>query len=253
MGLIRLDKFLADNSVGTRTEVKKYIKNGRITIDGVVVKDSALKIDTDKAEVFFDGIKLSYEEYHYYILNKPAGCVSATKDRLSETVLSFFKDELTTKELGKLFPVGRLDKDTEGLLLITDDGKLAHELLSPKKHVDKVYHALTDKKLTDYEMNKFETGLDIGDEKLTLPASISYIDSDAEIAKSYFDKERLDDRFLYEVKIHEGRFHQIKRMFKVFDAEVVYLRRISMGNLTIDNALKTGEYRKLTLEEISNI
>lgn len=231
MALMRLDKFLATLNVGTRTEVKKYIKNGRIKVNGVVASDAASKIDTEKNEVLFDGVKLVYEEFRYFMLNKPEGCVSATRDKLSDTVISYLDGEITDD----LFPVGRLDKDTEGLLIITNDGKLAHNLLSPKKHVDKTYYAKVTGRLTEEKMEKFRTGLDIGDEKKTLPASIRLIGDDP----------------VYEVIIHEGRYHQVKRMFEALGESVMHLKRVAMGNVILDRTLLPGSYRRLTEEELN--
>lgn len=263
MSLVRLDKYLADAKVGTRSEVKKYVKNGRVKINDAICKDSSAKLDTEKDEVFVDGIKLNYEEFHYYMLYKPAGCVSATKDRLSETVLSFLGEDA-----GKdLFPVGRLDKDTEGLLLISDDGKLAHELLSPRKHVDKTYRAIVTGKLNNEAITQFETGLDIGDDKKTLPAKIEFIDSiskvsilnEHEFINSIPETLELvnglttDEGYIYDVSIHEGRFHQIKRMFEAVGEKVIYLKRLSMGNLLLDENLQPGEYRKLTVDELESL
>lgn len=232
--MIRLDKYLADSGIGTRSEVKKLIKAGRIKIGEVVIKDADFKVDPDNMVVLFDNQQINYEEYLYFMLNKPAGCVSATRDKLSDTVISFLEGEPTRD----LFPVGRLDKDTEGLLLITNDGKLAHELLSPKKHVDKVYHATVTHKLSDQDMEKFRTGLDIGDEKPTLPAEIELLD---------------EKSITYKVILREGRFHQVKRMFEALGSEVTYLKRMSMGSLMLDDSLEPGEYRRLTDEEIFRI
>lgn len=223
---LRLDKYLADAGVGTRSEVKRYLKAGRITLDGSVIKDPAAKVDSDSAVVTFDGNAVHYEKYLYYMLNKPAGCVSATKDKLSDTVLSFLEGEPTRD----LFPVGRLDKDTEGLLIITNDGEFAHNLLAPKKHVYKTYQATVDKKISDTDMEAFATGIDIGDEKLCLPAKIKLI-SEAPI--------------VYELQICEGRFHQVKRMFEACGSTVTYLKRTAFGEWSLDENLLPGQYRRL--------
>lgn len=234
---IRLDKYLCDAGVGTRSEVKKYIKSGRITINGAVEKDSARKISVDT--VCFDGKEIRYEKYRYYMLNKPAGCVSATNDKLSDTVIDLLSGE-NTKDL---FPVGRLDKDTVGLLLITNDGQLAHEMLSPKKHVDKTYIAVCDKKLSEDEIEEFKKGIDIGDETVTLPCKIE------EVENENFD----NIGYIYRVTVHEGRFHQVKRMFEHFGSKVVYLKRIRMGALSLDDELKEGEFRKLKVDEVEKV
>lgn len=227
---MRLDKFLCDCEIGTRSEVKQYIKKGRVKVNDAPAKDSSVKITPGEDIIKFDDTILLYARYRYYILNKPKGVVSATKDGLSDTVVELLQDEITKD----LFPVGRLDKDTTGLLLITNDGKLAHNLLSPKKHVDKTYIATVDKELTDDEMKEFEGGLDIGDDKPTLPAKISR-----------------EDAFVYRVTIHEGRYHQVKRMFEVFKSTVTELKRTSFGPLYLDDSLEEGDYRPLTDEEIS--
>ena len=183
------------------------------------------------------------------MLNKPAGCVSATKDGLSPTVIEFLKGEPTRD----LFPVGRLDKDTEGLLLITNDGMLAHNLLSPKKHVDKTYIAYVDKPLGDEQFSLFKTGLDIGDETPTLPAEIVEASKNEiieNLEKASIAKENFSYSTVYKVILKEGRYHQVKRMFEHFGSKVVYLKRLSMGTLRLDSLLLPGHYRPLTPDEI---
>lgn len=234
---MRLDKFLSSSGGGSRSEVKIILKKGRVSVNGTIVKDPAYNLDVNADTVLLDNVRVNYEEFRYYMFNKPAGCVSATKDGLSETVIDYFKGEITKD----LFPVGRLDKDTEGLLLITNDGKLAHNLLSPKRHVDKTYLAYVDKKLTKEETDAFSAGIDIGDDKPTLPARIT-MSSDNE-----------EGAYLYEVVIHEGRYHQVKRMFEAFGSRVVNLKRISMGTLILDSKLKPGEYRRLTRDEVDKL
>lgn len=247
--MIRLDKYLADVGIGTRSEVKKLLKCGFIKVNEKTEKDGSFKVNPDSDKVYFKGNELHYQKYHYYMLNKPAGCVSATKDGLSQTVIEFLKEEPTRD----LFPVGRLDKDTEGLLLITNDGLLAHNLLSPKKHVDKSYIAFVNKALTEEEILKFKTGLDIGDDSPTLPAEIHK--ASIEQIKDALKNASIDtDNFNYEsayiVILKEGRYHQIKRMFDYFSSKVVYLKRLSMGSLKLDDSLFPGKYRSLTNEEI---
>lgn len=250
--MLRLDKYLADIGIGTRSEVKLLLKKGLVSVNDKVVKDSSLKVDPDKDLVIFDGKKLTYHKYHYYMLNKPAGCVSATKDGLSQTVIEFLKNEPTRD----LFPVGRLDKDTEGLLLITNDGMLAHNLLSPKKHVDKTYIAFVDKSLNENEISEFKSGVDIGDETPTLPAEI-YLASEAEISEhknnTFLDSNDSFFEAAYIVIIKEGRYHQIKRMFEHFNSKVVFLKRLSMGSLSLDTQLQPGQYRNLTSEELNDL
>lgn len=233
--MIRLDKYLADMGVGTRTEVKKLIHSGRIQVDGKPVKKPEIKIDSKIQQVSFDGTPVVYQEFAYYMLHKPAGVVSATKDGKEKTVL----DLLPSQKRKDLFPVGRLDKDTEGLLLITNDGQLAHRLLAPGKHVDKVYFARIEGKVTEADVLSFSEGLDIGDEEPTLPAVLK-------IQKSDTISEIL-------LTIQEGRFHQVKRMFEAVGKKVLYLKRISMGSLVLDDTLAKGEFRPLTEQEIKKL
>ena len=232
--MMRLDKFLCEMGVGTRSEVKTYLKKGQVTVNGEVIKKPETKIKEDTDEVCFLGQKLCYEAVQYFLLNKPAGCVTATKDNLSETVMSYLPDH----RRDDLFPVGRLDKDTEGLLLITNDGQLAHELLSPKKHVDKTYFAVIDGEVKEEHKSQFMEGLDIGDDDLTMPATLK-------ILKSGETSE-------IQLTIQEGRFHQVKRMFEAIGCKVTYLKRISMGPLTLGD-LKPGEVRTLTEDEIEQL
>ena len=229
--MMRLDKFFSEMGVGTRSEVKAYLKKGQVTLNGEIVKKPEVKIDENNDKVCYLGQVLSYEAVQYFLLNKPAGCVTATRDHLSDTVMSF----LPENRRDDLFPVGRLDKDTEGLLLITNDGQLAHELLSPRKHVDKTYFAVIDGEVREEHKQLFQDGLNIGDEDLTLPAKLN-------ILKSGETSE-------IELTIHEGRFHQVKRMFEAIGTKVTYLKRISMGPLTLGN-LQPGEVRVLTDEEL---
>ena len=233
--MIRLDKYLADMSIGTRTEVKKLIRQGKVTIDGVIVKCPEEKIDTQQQEVCVNGTPIAYEKFEYYMLNKPSGVVSATSDAKDKTVL----DLIDSKKRKDLFPVGRLDKDTEGLLLITNDGELAHKLLSPKKHVDKIYFAKVQGVVTEADVESFAKGLDIGDGEYTKPARLEIIISD-EISE-------------IQLTIQEGKFHQVKRMFEAVDKKVVYLKRISMGTLRLDENLALGEFRPLTQEELEHL
>ena len=227
--MIRLDKFLCEMEIGTRSQVKDIVKKGMVSVDGEVIKKADYKFDETAAKVCVNGKELSYQKFYYYMLNKPQGVVSATTDNHDKTVLDLLKDAP-----GKdLFPVGRLDKDTEGLLLITNDGELSHNLLSPKKHVDKTYLVETKEFVTEEMILKLEQGVDIGEEKLTLPAKVS----------------RLEDKKI-ELTITEGKFHQVKRMLKAVENEVVYLKRLSMGSLKLDKKLPLGEYRSLTEGEI---
>lgn len=226
---IRLDKFLADSGVGSRSAVKQLIRGGHVSVNGELVTDEGMKTDTETDVISVDGKELGYEKYRYFVLNKPAGCVSATKDRLSDTVLDMLKGEDTRD----LFPVGRLDKDTEGFLLITNDGPLAHNLLSPAKHVPKKYFAVLDRDISEEDALRIEDCIDIGDDKRCLPAKV----------------EILKDKGAY-ITISEGRFHQVKRMFAAAGYEVMYLKRVSMGKLYLDEDLLPGQYKKLSEDEL---
>ena len=235
--MIRLDKFLSEMGVGTRQEVKQYIRKGKVEVDGEIAKRPELKVDETKANVTLDGERIGYASYVYYMLNKPSGVVSATEDKREKTVIDLIKGQ----KRKNLFPVGRLDKDTVGLLLITNDGNLAHRLLAPKKHVDKVYYAKIDGMVTEEDVKRFAEGIDIGaeEEEMTRPAKL-------DIMKSAEESE-------IRLTIHEGKFHQVKRMFLAVGKEVTYLKRERMGTLCLDENLKPGEYRLLTEEEIENV
>ena len=233
--MIRLDKFLSEMGVGTRQEVKQYIRKGKVEVDGEIEKRPELKVDETKANVTLDGERIGYASYVYYMLNKPSGVVSATEDKCEKTVIDLIKGQ----KRKDLFPVGRLDKDTEGLLLITNDGDLAHQLLSPKKHVDKVYRARIEGQVTAEDAALFAKGLEIDDEDgawRAMPAKLNILSSGPESE--------------VEITIREGKFHQIKRMFEAVDKKVVYLKRLSMGSLRLDETLALGEYRELTEDEV---
>ena len=234
--IIRLDKYLADMGIGTRTEVKKFIRSGRIQIDGRIEKKPEAKVDTSSQQITFDNTLVVYQEYEYYMLHKPAGVVSATTDKKEKTVL----DLLTVQKRKDLFPVGRLDKDTEGLLLITNDGVLAHRLLAPGKHVDKVYFARVEGTVTEADVLAFSQGLDIGDPELTLPAKLEIQSSGTTVSEIL-------------LTIQEGRFHQVKRMFEAVGKKVIYLKRLSMGTLCLDEDLPKGAFRALTEQEIKEL
>ena len=233
--MIRLDKFLSEMNIGTRSEIKELVKKKRIEVNGEIIQKPEKKVDPMEDSVCFDGNAIAYEPFVYYLLNKPAGVVSAVKDNLYETVIDLLKQE----KREDLFPVGRLDKDTEGLLLITNDGELAHNLLSPKKHVDKTYYAKVSGHVLEEDSIKFRNGLSIGEKNDTLPATLEILKSD-EISEVL-------------VTIKEGKFHQIKRMFQAISKEVLYLRRISMGSLQLPDDLPTGNYRRLTEDEINQL
>lgn len=239
--MIRLDKYLADMGEGTRQEVKKYIRQGRILIDGMPVKKPEYKVDEARQRVTLDGRDIGYSRFEYYMLNKPAGVVSATEDAADRTVVEL----IAGRKRKDLFPAGRLDKDTEGLLLITNDGALAHRLLSPKSHVDKCYYARVQGLVTEEDVKKFLAGVDIGTAKQperTAPGRLQILDADE---SSGVSRIRL--------VIQEGKYHQVKRMFAAVGKKVCYLRRESMGSLVLDAGLKPGEYRKLTDEELREL
>lgn len=230
--LIRLDKFLADRTEFSRSQIKQKLKKNAVTVNGETISSAEYKINPKEDEICFEGNILNGGRYFYYMLNKPAGVVSATEDSREKTVISLLPADLRKD----IFPVGRLDKDTEGLLLLTNDGALAHDLLSPRKHVDKAYFVSLEHPASEEDVARFKDGMDIGDDKLTLPAKLELLE----------DKDCL-------VTIREGRFHQIKRMFMACDNRVVYLKRLSMGSLVLDDSLELGEYRPLTEEEIKQL
>ncbi len=225
---MRLDKFLKDTGFGSRKEVKILIKQKRVSVNDTLVSNEGLSINEEKDVVKVDNQIVKYVKYVYIMLNKPQGVVSATIDNIHTTVIDLIND---FKYLD-LFPVGRLDIDTEGLLLITNDGALSHNLLSPKKHVDKTYFLKTNLPLTTDDMKRIEDGVYL-DNELTLPAKIEKV-SESE----------------YLLTIHEGKFHQVKRMIEAVGKSVTYLKRVSFGPLVLDNDLPLGKYRFLTEEEI---
>lgn len=229
---MRLDKFLCDTAGLTRTEAKNAVKKGQIAVNGQVQKAADFKVKETTDTVTFQGSPLSYAAFHYYILHKPAGVITATEDKKESTVMDILREE----KVKNLFPVGRLDKDTEGLLLITDDGELAHNLLSPKKHVDKEYLVKVRDSISEDDCRKLSEGVDIGDEKPTAPAKVERV----------AEKEIL-------LTIREGRFHQVKRMLQAVGNEVLYLKRLSMGSLRLPKDLEKGAYRPLSEEEIYKI
>ena len=248
---VRLDKFLADAGKGTRSEVKKFIQKGQVQVNGAPAKKPELKVDPEKDTVILSGETVGVApEFVYYLLNKPAGCVSATEDRNDRTVM-----EYVPSDRKGIFPVGRLDKDTEGLLLITDDGMLAHELLAPGKHVDKTYFVRVEGKLTVEKIEKLENG---GEKKLTMPAKVEIVGGSWEGAgepePGRVRRENLPEVYTeLHLTIHEGKFHQVKRMMEAVGTPVIYLKRISMGPLTLPDDLKKGECRSLTDEELRKL
>ncbi|MGG5315510.1 pseudouridine synthase [Enterococcus sp. AZ072] len=235
---MRLDKFLAEAGLGSRKEVKQLIKKGVITVNAQVEKKDKTQVEPESDTVAYAGEILHYQKYYYYLLHKPAGTISATEDKKDRTVMDLFKSQDYRNDL---FPVGRLDKDTEGLLLITNDGQLAHELLSPKKHVDKEYLALVAGVMDRSDQQRFREGISL-DGELTLPAELM-IDA--------IDEERQTSTV--RIILQEGKFHQVKRMVKACGKEVVYLKRIRMGRLSLPNELAKGAYRELSREELAQL
>ncbi len=283
---LRLDKYLTEAGVGTRSEVKKLVRAKQITVNGVIVTRPEAKVDEEDA-VCLRGERVQYAAFEYYLFHKPAGCVCATEDRDHKTVMDYLTDTirsdlfpvgervqyaafeyylfhkpagcvcatedrdhktvmdyLTDTIRSDLFPVGRLDIDTEGLLLITNDGALAHELLSPARHVAKTYFARVRGIVTDSDVNLFKNGIDIGEKKLTKPAALVILNTSAQEEEAASASEIL-------LTITEGKFHQVKRMFAAVGKEVLYLKRLSMGPLRLDEKLRPGGYRALTEEEIA--
>lgn len=229
---MRLDKFLAHAQIGTRKEVKQIIRKKRVCVNGVVCSKDDTHIDETQDIITIDGEEVYYEQYVYIMLNKPQGVISATQDTQHETVLDCI-DVLLPKGC---FPVGRLDIDTEGLLLITNDGKLSHQLLSPKHHIDKRYYVEVAKSLSKEMIHTLENGSIVLDEKVIQEANV----------------EQINDKSCY-LTIKEGRFHQIKRMMHAVGNEVVYLKRVQMGTLVLDETLSCGDWRWLSDEEIQQL
>ncbi|WP_230502408.1 pseudouridine synthase [Sutcliffiella rhizosphaerae] len=230
---MRMDKLLANSGYGTRKEVKKLLKTGVVKVDGEVVKDAKVHVDPEVEEVTVHDDIVEYREFIYLMMHKPPGLLSATEDNRQETVVDILQEE---DKIFAPFPVGRLDKDTEGLLILTNDGQLAHQLLSPKKHVPKTYYATIDGEVTEEDVIAFKEGVTLDDGYETLPASL-------EILSSGESSE-------IEITIMEGKFHQVKRMFQAVGKSVTYLKRLSMGKLVLDETLELGEYRELTDEEL---
>ena len=230
--MIRLDKLLAHSGYGSRKEVKELIRKGQVSVNEVVIKDDDFKVDEVNDEVIVEGIIVDYQKFIYIMMNKPDGVLSATYDPKDPIVLDLIEDIPTRG----LFPVGRLDKDSEGLLLITNDGQLAHNLLSPKKHVDKVYYVEFSGVYKEEYTPLFEKGIVIDDGYVCKPASFKLLTPQSG-----------------EITLHEGKFHQVKRMFIALGMEVTYLKRIKFGSLELDEHLPCGEFRELTEEEINNL
>lgn len=233
MPRMRLDKLLAHLNCGSRKEVQAMIRAGRVQVNGAVERDPAAKVDSDSAQVMLDGQAQMYQARRYYMLNKPAGVITASRDARHETVLDLFPEDIRRG----LFAVGRLDKDTEGLLIVTDDGALSHALMSPSRHVYKVYEATVEGELAPDAEARFEKGLTLKDGTVCLPARLERLAGD--------DVQRV------RVTLREGKYHQVKRMIAAVGGVVVQLRRVQLGSLPLDSVLKEGEFRALTDQELA--
>ena len=233
---MRIDKLIANIGYGSRKEVKGLLKSGAVKVNDVIIKDAKAQVNPDLDVVTVHGEQVEYKEFVYLMMNKPPGVLSATEDNHQETVIDLLELEDSVYDP---FPVGRLDKDTEGLLLITNDGKLAHQLLSPKKHVPKTYFAVIEGEVTERDVEAFRAGVTLDDGYLTKPGELV-------IKKSGPTSD-------IELTITEGKFHQVKRMFEAVGKRVIYLKRLSMGSLQLDDHLELGEYRELTNEELEGL
>lgn len=255
---MRLDKFLANSGIGTRKEVKEILKNKKVSINDIFVKDGKVQIDEEKDVVKYENKIVNYKPFVYIMMNKPAGVISATEDNHHKTVIDLLNNNYKTYDI---FPVGRLDIDTEGLLLLTNDGVLSHNLLSPKKHVDKKYYVKIARPLSESDIKKLENGIKLEENFITKNAKIEIIKNNFEKNSENFEftenkktenNVKENENLVY-ITISEGKFHQVKRMFKAVGNEVLYLKRIKMGNLWLDESLELGKYRELTEEELNSL
>lgn len=228
---MRIDKFLSNTGAGSRSQVKNDLKKGLVCVNGQIIRNADFAVDPEHDTILYKNTPLTLPGKSYYMLNKPAGYVSATEDAKEQTILQLFPKELRRD----LFPVGRLDKDTEGLLLLTNDGMLAHQLLSPKKQIYKTYLVTCAKEVTNEDCQRLAEGVDIGEKNRTLPARV----------------ERTDDSHVILLSICEGKFHQVKRMLQTTCNKVTQLKRVSFGPLSLDDTLTPGTYRSLSEEELS--
>lgn len=237
---MRLDRFLCEMKIGSRSQVKLLVRQGAVTVNGILAKSPEQKIDEFSDDIAFRGKKLQYQKFVYYMMNKPEGVVSASRDNVERTVVSLLGKDARED----IFPVGRLDKDVRGLLLLTNDGELAHKLLSPKNHVDKTYRAVLDHSLSVEDVRRLESGVDIGEDRLTLPAKVTLLPK----------QDSMENTILQEniilLTLHEGKFHQVKRMLQAVGNQVLQLQRIAFGGIELDQHLKPGEYRELTTQEL---
>ncbi len=231
---MRLDKYLVHVGYGSRREVHKLIKSKKVAVDLGIINKPEYLLDPENVHVTVNGLTVYYKPFYYFLLNKPSGVITATEDKTQSTVIDLLEPIDQNKDL---VPVGRLDKDTEGLLVLTNDGTFVHELLSPKKGVKKVYYAKVLGKMTNEDIEAFAEGMILGDAIQLLPATLEIISS-GDISEVY-------------ITIAEGKFHQVKRMVSKVGKEVIYLKRVKMGKLRLPNDIKVGEYRELTMEELS--
>lgn len=231
----RLDKIISNLGYGSRKDVKSYVKKGLIEVDGVIAKDNGMLVDPEKVSIKVNGEEILYRKFIYLMMNKPHGVISATYDNNEETVIDLLEVD---HQVFEPFPIGRLDKDTVGLLLLTNDGELNHRLISPKYHVDKVYYAKINKKVDDKDIEAFKNGITLDDGYKCREAKLEIINAD-------------DNGSEVRITIHEGKFHQVKRMFEAVDKKVVYLKREEFGGLKLDDELEEGEYRELTDDELA--
>lgn len=231
---MRLDKFLANSGYGSRKDIRQLVKKGAVSVDGKVAADSGMQVDEVSSDISINGEKVSYKKYIYIMLNKPDGYVSATYDKHLPVVTQLLGEY--ENSFGP-YPVGRLDIDTEGLLVLTNDGDMCHRLLSPKSHVKKTYLVVTDSPAVEADKEAFAKGVELDDGYMTLPGELEFT----------------DEANTTRLTIYEGKFHQVKRMFEAVGKNVVYLKRIRMGNLFLDDALDLGEYRELTETEIRQL
>lgn len=233
----RLDKVLSNLGYGSRKEIKTIVKKGEVEVNGDIAKKNDMKVNPNEDTIKVYGEEINYRKYIYIMMNKPEGVVCATFDNYEETVIDFLDEEY---KVFKPFPIGRLDKDTEGLLIITNDGELNHRLTSPKWHVDKLYYAQINKPVDEEDVKAFKKGIVLEDGYKCLPGELEIISSDKDGSE-------------VNVIIGEGKFHQVKRMFEARDKKVIYLKRVKMGNLELDENLEEGQYRELSSEELARI
>lgn len=235
-GFQRLDKLLGNSGYGSRKDIKTMVRQGRVIVDGIITLDSGMQVNPEVSTICINGEQVKYREFVYIMMNKPAGVISATFDKRHKTVVDLLPEEFGMFEV---FPVGRLDLDTEGLVLLTNNGQLAHDILSPKKHIAKTYYARVKGRVGLEDVDRFRSGITLEDGYRCLPAELEII-SQSEISE-------------INLTIYEGKFHQVKRMFQAVGKEVIYLKRLAMGPLNLDKTLELGEFRELTDKELKTL